>query len=232
MQLPKHIVFYLTVLTLLVAGGLSACKKDYYVDSGLQNGKYGMSSLEFLSRQPFFFDTVVQVIHLAQMDDILADSNVTFFSPTDHAIGKAMDALNAMRSEAFKDSLQLADVPQEVWYRFLSDYIFREKYMLKDIARRAPSELNVYPGMNMESWAGYIMNLGVEFSDYEGTNDVGPRQLTITDIGDLANPADITARVATSDIQTQNGVIHVLDDSHDFGFSLARFQSEVSQYIY
>lgn len=222
--------------TLVVLLGMivifSSCRKDYYYDSGLQKGVYAESVLTVLQKQPFFFDSVVKVIHLAAMDNIISDSAITFFAPTDHSIYKAMNALNTDMHNSFQDSLHLEDVPQEVWQRFLSRYIFRGKYMLKDITRRDPSQLNVYPGMNLESWDNYIMNLGVVFSDYEGTKDVGPRRVTITDIGDLANPVKITAVVATSDMQTKNGIIHVLDDSHDFGFSIVGFKTLVEEYIH
>lgn len=231
MNLEKRSSCILGVLLVMITI-FSSCRKDYYYDSGLQNGLYSESGLALLGKQPFFFDSVVKVIHLAGMDNIISDSTITFFAPTNHSIYKAMNALNTDMHNKFEDSLRLEDVPQEVWQRFLSRYIFRGKYMLKDITRRDPSQLNVYPGMNLESWDGYIMNLGVLFSDYEGTKDVGPRRVTITDIGDLANPVKITAVVATSDMQVKNGIIHVLDDSHDFGFSVIAFKSLVDEYIH
>lgn len=224
----RKLVFILLVTIVF----FTACDKDYYKDTGLQDGVYPISSLEFLNRQPFFFDSLVTVIHLAGMDDVLTDSTVTFFAPTDLAISKAMDFVNTVRHNEFEDSLTLQDIPQEVWKRFLSRYIFRGKYMLKDIARRDASELNVYPGMNLESWSGYIMNLGVTFSDYEGTKDVGPRTVTITEIGDLASPVNITSIVATSDLQTKNGIIHVLNSSHEFGFSVVKFSDMANEYLH
>ena len=227
---PNKILHHVLAI-LLLAGTFTACKKDYYKDSGLQKGVYSESALAFLQERPFFFDSLVTVIHLAGMDSVLEDSTITFFAPTNQAIAKAMNQINSERYSNFQDSLRLQDIPQEIWRKFLSHYIFREKYMLKDIARGDPSQLNVYPGMNLESWDGYIMNLGVVFSDYNGTKDVGPRQVTITDIGDLANPNNITSNVATSDLQTKNGIIHVLDDNHEFGFSVINFASVVSQYI-
>lgn len=215
-----------------IAGFLTSCKKDYYRDSGLQNGIYAQSSLAVLEAQPFFFDSLVTIIHLAAMEDLVSDSTTTFFAPTDHSIYKAMSFINTEMHSQFEDSLRLEDIPAEVWQKFLSHYIFRGKYLLKDIPRRDPTQLNVYPGMNLESWDGYIMNLGVLFSDYAGTKDVGPRRVTITDIGDLANPVNITVNVATSDMQTNNGIIHVLADSHDFGFSVAAFSTLVKQYLH
>jgi hypothetical protein len=214
-----------------MTGSFSACQKDYYEDSGLQIGVYPVSSLQFLAQDPFLFDTVTEVIHLAGMDQVLEDSTITFFAPTDHSIARSMNELNSDRYDKFEDSLRIEDIPGEVWRKFLSRYIFRGKYMLKDIPRRDAAQLNVYPGMNMESWDDYIMNLGVTFSNYSGTKDVGPRQIIITDIGDLADPVDVGNSVATSDLQTKNGIIHVLNDYHSFGFSVSNFADMVHEYI-
>ena len=225
----KNLTYFLAIL--FFAATFAACKKDYYEDSGLQKGIYSESSLAFLQQRSFFFDSLVTVIQLAGMDPVLEDSSITFFAPTNHAIAKAMNQINKERNSNFKDSLRLQDIPQEIWRKFISHYTFREKYMLKDIARRDPSQLNVYSGMNLESWDGYIMNLGVVFSNYSSTKDVGPRKVTITDIGDLAKPNNVTSSIATSDLQTKNGIIHVLDDNHEFGFSVLKFAALVNQYI-
>lgn len=223
--------FRLIGMVILLFGLLSACRKNYYEDSGVQKGIFSQSSLAFLEKQPFFFDSLVTIIHLAGMDAIYTDSTITFFAPTDHAIAKAMDMLNGERYGLFEDSLRLQDIPGEVWKKFLTRYTFKGKYMLKDVPRLDPVQMNVYPGMNLESWGGYIMNLGVKFTDYNETKDVGPRQLTITDIGDLAKPVNISSAVATSDLQTNNGIIHVLENEHEFGFSVLNFVNMVDLYI-
>lgn len=227
----KKLLGTATIIILIISGLFTACQKDYYKDSGLQKGVFSSSCLEYLKQQPFFFDSLVTVIHLAGMDAIYSDSTITFFAPTDHSIAKAMDALNSERYASFQDSLRLQDIPGEVWRKFLARYTYRGKYMLKDIPRLDQTQLNVYPGMNIESWDGYIMNLGVNFSDYNDTKDVGPRQLTITDIGDLASPNNNTSEVATTDLQTRNGIVHVLEDKHEFGFSVNNFVVVADQYI-
>ena len=230
-KIRKNYSCFLVLLLLATAALVPGCKKDYYQDSGKQSGVMTLSSLEFLDTKPFYFDSLVQIIHLAGMDQLLTDSSVTFFAPTDHSIAKAMNVLNAERYNKFQDSVQLSEIPSEVWQHYLSRYVFKGKFMLKDILRKDNGNLNRYPGMNMLSYDGYIMNLGVFFTDYEGTQDVGPRYLTITDIGDLAAPRNYTSNVATSDIQTRNGIIHVLDDNHAFSFSVSEFATYVNDYI-
>lgn len=216
---------------LLIALVLLSCQKDYYRDSGLQKGVYTISSYEFLQTQPFFFDTLVQVIKLAGLESELRDSTNTFYAPTDHAIQKAMNVIHAVRYNDFKDTLRLEEVPGEVWRKYLSRYIIRDKYMLKDITRYDPLQRKLYGGMNIESLDGYIMHQGVIFSDYSGTKDVGPRKLVFTSIGDLASPFYMESQVATSDLQTKNGIVHVLDDNHVWGFNASDFAETVQEYI-
>lgn len=222
---------WLMGLLLLLAAGFSACKKDYYKDSGLQQGKFAGSSFEYLQTKPYYFDTLVTIVQLAGLESVLRDSSVTFFAPTDYSVKVAMNIINAERYNQFQDSLKLQEVPGEVWRKFLSRYIFRDKYMLKDVPRYDPDQRELYPGMNMESWQGYVMNLGVMFSDYNGTHDVGPRSLLLRDIGDLGNPQNVSAQIASSDMQTRNGIVHVLNSDHILGFNPFAFASLVKEYL-
>jgi uncharacterized surface protein with fasciclin (FAS1) repeats len=230
MHVKKYLKYYSGWL-LLIAVVLLSCKKEYYRDSGLQKGVYPISSYEFLQTQPFFFDTLVQVIRLAGLENELRDSTVTFYAPTDHAIQKAMNFIHAIRYDDFKDTLRLDEVPGEVWRKYLSRYIIHDKYMLKDILRYDPLQKKLYGGMNIESLDGYIMHQGVVFSDYNGTKDVGPRTLKFSMIGDLSQPFWWESTVATSDLQTKNGIVHVLDDNHFFGFQSGDFVTTVLEYI-
>lgn len=221
----------LALLIALGAIGMAACKKDYYEDSGLQRGVYDMSGYDWLKTNPMYFDSLVTIIRLAGLENVVKDSTITFFAPTDKAIKEAMDIVHEWRYNEFKDTLKLEEVPAEVWRKYLSRYIFKEKYLLKDIPRLAPSLPDLFPGMNMESWEGYILNLGVLYSDYNGTKDVGPRTVVICDIGSLDNPFYEVNRVATSDLQPRNCVIHILNSDHSFGFSKFRFLNTVEEYI-
>lgn len=220
----------LLLLTGICIGALS-CKKEYFAGGNLQKGVFNISSYEFLKTKPFQFDTLVTVVELAGLKETIDKENVTFFAPTDHAIKKSMDMLNQMRYVESKDSIFIKDIPPYIWKKYLSEYIIRDKYLLKDIARYDPLQLNVYPGQYMASYNGYIMNLGVRFSDYQGTKDVGPRTVIFTNIGDIGNPLNISSEVATSDLQTTNGVIHVLNDNHVFGFSSFAFINDVQDYF-
>lgn len=227
MKRRKQWLIALSILTCILA---TACKKEYFNGGSLQNGIFDMSAYEFLKTKPLHFDTVVKVIELAGLKDVIDKEEITLFIPTDHAIKKAMDALNSERYNMSKDSLFIDDIPQFIWRKYLTQYIVREKYLLKDLARYDLAQINIYPGQFMTTYDGYVVNLGVQFSDYKGTKDVGPRKLLIRNIGDIGNPLNITGTVATTDLQTNNAVIHVLNDNHDFAFRLQLFTNAVQDY--
>lgn len=208
----------------------ASCKKDYYNDSGLQRGVYDGNTYEWLQTNPFLFDSLVTIIRLAELENVIKDSTITFFAPTDRAIKMAMNTVHEWRYSQFKDSLRLEEVPGEVWRKYLSRYIFKDKYKLKDVPRLSVELPDLYPGMNLESLQGQIMNIGVVFSNYNGTKDVGPRMLVINSIGSLERPAFNIGFVATSDMQTRNAVVHVLDAAHYFGFD-GSFINTVKEYI-
>lgn len=222
---------WLLLFGILLSVAVTSCKKEYFNGGSLQNGVFKMSAYEFLKTKPFYFDTLVTVIDKSGLKEAFEKEDITFFAPTDHSIKLSMDLLNSSRYLASKDSIFIKDIPQSIWRKYLSQYLVKDKYLLKDITRFDPVQANVYPGQYMTSYDGYIMNLGVQFSDYKGTRDVGPRKVVLRNIGDIGNPLNFGATVATSDLQTNNGVVHVINDAHTFGFDPFLFIIDVNEYF-
>lgn len=222
---------WLLLLGVLLSVAVISCKKEYFNGGSLQNGVFKMSAYEFLKTKPLYFDTLVTVIDQSGLREVFEKEDITFFAPSDRAIKLSMDLLNSTRYFASKDSIFIKDIPQSIWRKYLSQYLIKDKYLLKDIARYDSGQPNVYPGQYMTSYDGYIMNLGVQFSDYKGTRDVGPRTVVFRNIGDIGNPLNLGATVATSDLQTNNGVIHVINDVHNFGFNSFLFVTDVNEYF-
>ncbi|RQO70697.1 hypothetical protein DBR43_22125 [Pedobacter sp. KBW06] len=222
---------WLLLFGVLLSVAVISCKKDYFNGGSLQNGVFKMSAYEFMKTKPFYFDTLITVIDKSGLKEVFEKEDITFFAPTDHAIKLSMDLLNSTRYSASKDSIFIKDIPPSIWRKYLSQYLIKDKYLLKDIARYDPVQANVYPGQYMASYDGYIMNLGVQFSDYKGTRDVGPRTVVIRNIGDIGNPLNFGATIATSDLQTNNSIIHVINDMHNFGFNPFLFITDVNEYF-
>lgn len=209
------------------------CKK-YYFDTGIHDPKYNGTTMQYMKAKAPFFDSTLTVINLAGMSEVLDKEKVTFFAPPSGSVYKSIKRLNQFLRNTGKDTVsQLSQIKPEVWRNTLSQYIFKESSLLKDFPQRDTLAYVTFPGQNYTSYGGRIMNVGVIFNDavtYKpGTTEVensikygGYRQLFLAYIPDLSNPQVALQNnpVATSDIQTTNGILHVLNKAkHNIGFN-------------
>ncbi|WP_316814066.1 fasciclin domain-containing protein [Pedobacter heparinus] len=224
---------------------ISSCKKDYYTDSGVHNPTFNGTILEYLKTNKVMFDTTLQVIKLAGMEEVLDKENVTFFAPTSSSIVKSVRYLNQVLFLNGQDTVkQYTQIKPSVWRKVLAQYIFKGTNKLKDYPQLDTLAFTAYPGQAYGSYDGEIMNVGVIFNDAGGVKYSGYRQLYLSYIQDRTKPTQslINVPVATSDIQPTNGVIHVLRQAaalfdvnnnvvgvvnkHNFGFSSILFANE------
>jgi hypothetical protein len=210
-----------------------ACKKDYYADGGLANPVYNGTIYDYLTEKTMYFDTIKQIVDLAGMKDMMMSDTITFFAPTDDVIRVAMNDLNAERYATMKDSVTLSDIGAEVWRKFLGMYILKGKRVAGTFPRVSPENISAFPGINYIMLDGYILNIGLEYTSYNGVEAVGPRILMVTDI--TFDPTNFRnnpkVRVVSSDIQPKNGVIHALSISHTFGFRRNEFTRVAGDYL-
>lgn len=216
----------------LILMSLFACKKDqYYRDSGTQDPHFKGNTLAYLDAVPFFFDSVAQVVRLSGMENVFTSDTLTFFAPTDRSIMNLVQTLNTNLYRYGYDTIKtLADVPQVVWQKYLQRYMFRGANQLKDFPQIDFSLKSIYPGQDYLSWNNTTMNIGVVYADDNGVKYVGYRQLTLSYIPDLTYPLDNwnTAFVSSTNIITDNGVVHALDKDHYyFGFDILAFVNDM-----
>lgn len=206
----------------------SACKKDdYYVDGGRANPIFDGDILAYLESKPMEFDTIAQIIKLAGLEETFRNTEFTFFAPRDENIKNLIGALDqgGVNQELFlagRDTIQtLADVDSAIWRKYLERYMFQGKNKLMDYPQIDFDLLNIYPGQNYISYANTVCNIGVVYNDANNIKYMGYRQLYISLIPDLSQPTTwIVQKVASSDVQPRNGVVHVIDfTSGQFGFN-------------
>jgi hypothetical protein len=212
----------------LILMSLFACKKDqYYRDSGQQDPHFNGNTLAYLDAVPFFFDSLAQVVRLSGMEEVFTKDTLTFFAPTDRSIKNLIENLNDNLFMYGYDTVKtLSDVPAVVWQKYLQRYMFHGANQLKDFPQIDFSLKSIYPGQDYLSWNNTTMNIGAVYTDDNGVKYVGYRQLTISYIPDLTYPFDNwnTAFVSSTNILTDNGVVHTLDKDHYFfGFDFASF---------
>lgn len=222
----------------LISITFSACNDKYFEDSGTHNPKYDGSVLNYIEQRKDVFDSLYRVIKLAGLESALDQEGVTFFAPGDASIRKAVFALNRELYSRGRDTiLTLDQVDPSVWKEYLSMYIFNDTYLLKDIPQIDTINLNVFSGQGFISAGGTNMNIGVNYNDVSSTNSSGETQTVkyagyrqlflsyIRNVGSLGSYGSmVNAPVASSDIQTRNGVIHALEyRRHTFGFVTNNF---------
>lgn len=214
----------------------SACKKDdYYVDGGLANPIFDGDILEYLESKPIEFDSVAQIIKLAGLEQTFRTEEFTFFAPRDENIKRLIGThkqmgVNDLLYSAGRDTIKtLADVDSVIWRKYLERYMFKGKNKLMDYPQIDFSLLNIYPGQNYYSYNNSVSNIGVVYNDARNIKYMGYRQLYISYIRDVSQPDEwIENRIASSDIQPRNGVVHVLDyTSHSFGFDMFEVWNDI-----
>lgn len=239
MKLSKiKYTFLAMILSLLLFG--TACQKEYYFNSGLSKAEFNGSMLEFLESKPILFDTLVQVIKLAEMESYFRDSNFTFFAPADSSIHRTIQDFNFDLKRLGEDSIvYLSDVNKEFWKATLMNYMFRNMKGLEDYPQLDILNKQAFPGEFSRSMGGRIMNIGAVFTSARGIKYQGYRYLNISYVPSESAPYNswIMGRVATCNIKPKNGMVHVLmyggggngetyidgvtHQAHFFGFSSA-----------
>lgn len=196
---------------------VTSCTKDkYYIDGGKANPVFNGNMLQYLQSNAKF-DTIAQIIKLAEMEDVFKDDKITFFCPTDEVIRRTIGivktgGLNSLLFATGKDTIKtLSDIQPVIWQKYLSRYIYKGVYTLKDYPQLDFNLKPIYPGAFYYSYKNDLANIGVVYNSVNGVKYTGYRQLSISYLADPSNPDNfISAAVATSDIQPNNGVVHVL----------------------
>lgn len=215
------LIFCSVVLAITV----SSCSKDkYYQDGGLANPQFNGTVLQYLQSNPKF-DTIVQVIKIAGMEDVFSKENITFFAPTDEVVRRTIGQVNSpigllngrLNAQLFrlnKDTIKtLTDISPAIWKKYLMRYIIKGKYLLKDFPQLDFDLRPLYPGGYYYGYNNDLLNVGVVFNSANTVRYAGYRQLCIAIIPDQSNPSNqyfMSAPVATSDVQPTNGAVHVL----------------------
>ncbi|NGM62158.1 hypothetical protein G5B30_09550 [Sphingobacterium sp. SGG-5] len=234
----KKLLIYFTFAGLLIA----ACnKEDYYQDSGIHDAVFNGDMMDYLdskAKRPIdLFDTLVQVIRHAGMEDVFRNEQITFFAVPDPSINSTLAALNVFLYSSGQDTVKsFRSVKPEVWRYFLSQYIIRGDYGLIDFPQVDTTKLQSFSGQLYQTYnVDEPLNVGVIYHNLQNDgpdNSIievpykGPRQIMISYIPDFAEPKRnwINTLIASSNIKPDNGRVHVINyNRHTFGFNTIKF---------
>jgi hypothetical protein len=205
---------YYGPLALLGMLWLGACEKSDEYRNAKPVTEVSENIYEVLKGQQGLYDTLLIVIEKAGLTDTLKEGNITFFAPQDQSIRTAMYNLNFSRLKyGFDDNWTLDSVPAVVW-----DTLLR-RYMMDGVVRS--DSLQYADGVNLTTLSyGFRMNGKAVTSNAGGIVKGGPLQLQYSDMNNSRFWRDwSTSNTRTIDLKTSNGLLHVLESQHVFGFS-------------
>lgn len=186
---------------------LSSCTKDNFIKTGISNGRFDGSLLEYLDHPGHSYDwdsTVVMVKHVGE--DIVRlfegkDPNhpeITFLGVTNHTIRRYL---------LQKKLTRVADLDPEWCKKLLLCHILDGKIYRDGI----PEGENGTGGTIMEGGAFYTtlggtrLAIYTEKGLYQGVDKVGPQKIYIKSTHTLQS-----LEVASSNIEPDNSVVHSL----------------------
>jgi hypothetical protein len=200
---------------LLLAGLLfaDACKKDSVYRDAQPITQVSVSTYDFLHAQPGLYDTLLYLIDKAGLTDTLKTGKITFFAPQDYSILSGLYNLNFSREKyGFAGNWTLDSVPPAVWDTLLRRYMMPGKVV--------SDSLLYADGVNLNTLAyGYRMNGKTVPTNASGITGGGPIVLQFSDMNNSRFIRDWSTSITQStDLQTANGWLHVLESKHVFGF--------------
>jgi len=194
------------------------CSDDYFADGGNrpadQSGDLGVSTMDYLKSHGESFDTLTTLIRLSGLESAVNSKGNTFLAPRDYSIHNYFQLLYP---DPEKRPATLDAIPKEEMDRItaiLKNYIIPNEEILRSKLASTYSYATTYGGRKAR------FNLVQE--DYLGNVNMGAKYIIFS--LDVSFPGEKeryqSVQVATSDLRSTNGVVHVLNsNTHIFGFN-------------
>jgi len=175
---------------------------------------YDGNTLEFLQSQQGTYDSLLKVIdRLPDIKDSIAADSVTLVAATNRSFETAIKNLNALRQVQGKKPLYLAEVDSAQLDTIMARYVLRGK-ITTDYVSQYVDGISGF-GIKYET----EMNLQYKKTSADGAELSGPQLLYISDMkGSPYTDNWVRSTTASVNLFTDNGVIHTLVSSHEFGF--------------
>ena len=222
----------LLIVLAFLSFALISCKRDDYLTGGSKHAKkYDVTTYDFLKGQPSgLFDTLILLIDKAGLKDKINQQGVTFFAPTDYAITNYLN--KRVKEEQNVDPFRKWTIDSMIKYELskftdsINAYIIGENLDYDKLTQDG----KVYTtNKNGTQAVVSYEELDPNSPDYVmlgGNSNVSanPKLVYYTFLyGPLTPPVianEITPtqgdreRIQTSGIQTNTGMIHVINNGH------------------
>jgi hypothetical protein len=202
----KNLLFAVILLGFI----FPSCNDDYYADGGLADGKLNMTTYDFIKSRPDMFEKLIWIIDQNNLKETINKEGSTFFPPKDESIVAYLERKQL-------ESVQLDKLPQveiDTLGMTLEMYMFPYVIMRDDLSPKMKEYVSI---------SDHLMGITLKIEPYNEIPGFGPSTVILS--GPLRfNPGSsqgirANAEVATSNLESANGAIHVLRHTgHIFGF--------------
>lgn len=197
-----------------------SCNTKYnYIDTGISNGVFEGSMLDYLRSDHYNWDSLVVMIERAELEPLFegkeADyKQITFFGPTNHSIRNwLMDDTLYRRADTVYTTIQ--DIPVDTCRSLILRHVIEGRYLTIDVPKGSIGTSEgegQKDGIYITALDDNELWLYTVQSPYYGVEGAGPLTLYLMSM-------DFSASVplACPDIQCDNGIVCSLDYSYQFG---------------
>lgn len=200
---------FIILIGLLSLGG---CEKYDIIDTGKAKGVYEGSMWEYFHTNHYDWDSVVVAIEHAGVRDIFEGTNpdypeITFFGMTNWSVKHFI--MHTLDDNGNQQYSCIRDIPAEECRRMILSHVAKGKQMKDSFDFEIRNTLE--GGTEVVSLVGHklrVYRIRTDFGSLLGQGAVG--------LGVHGLESGQVAAVASSDIQTDNGVVHSLSYEYEW----------------
>lgn len=227
--MPKYKLFIIIPLILTVS---FSCKRDEYLTGGSRHAvKYDMTTYDFLKGQSSgLFDTLIMIIDKANLKEKINQKNISFFAPTDYAINNYLN--RRVAEEQNINPFRKWTVDSLIKYELnkftdsLDAYIIGEPLSYDVLTQNGKAYPTKKAGTQSVVSFEELNPTNPDYTLLGGNSNVSsnPRLVYYTFLyAPLSSPIVASKikptegdreRVQTSGIETNTGMLHVLNNGH------------------
>lgn len=209
----KRISIFIATVAIMGLFLVNSCTKDqgYYEPVALDKDFAG-DTYAYLQSKPGVYDSLLQAIDRLGLESTLRDSNITLFAMTNQSFQLAITNLNNIRSLADRMPEYIATIDYDHLDTMLTQYIIRGKYVSDSLEKQ--------DGLMLQGVRhGYPMHAKLTRATSSGFLQGGPTLIDFSDTKMSQFRRDwITTTTGSINVGTSNGVVHVVNNDHVFGF--------------
>lgn len=192
---------------------LSCAKDNGFYRHELQKTRFNGDIYGYLKSKPGVYDSLIKVIDRVGLNTVLSDDAVTLFAPTNESFKLAIENLNNIRRKADQSTEFFSDINYEHLDTMLSQYVIRGKINSDSLASKDGRSLTDFR-------YGHPMHGKLTQAYSSGYISGGPSVIEFSDTKSSPFFRNwVTTNTASINIETDNGLVHVLSPDHVFGFN-------------